>query len=163
MVIYKGKNVLVDKTGKRILPANYQAMRRPSQNLIAVKKKNKWGYVDVNNEVKIKLQYQEASIFTDGLAIVKLKNKNLLIDNKGNVKLKIKKQNIQFLGNELLVIDNANHKNLCDKNFNIIVSDIDEIKPYKDNLLQIEKVGKMAYFDFAFKKIIWQEDGFTSN
>jgi len=163
LVMHKGKNTLIDKTGKKVLPYNYQSIRKPSSGIIAVKKKNKWGYVDLNNDVKIKFQYQEASGFVDGLAMVKLKNKAILIDTIGNIKLKIHNQKIEFLGHEYLVIDNATHKNFTDLKFNTIVSDIDEIKPFMNNLWQIDKAGKMAYFDYVHKVFIWKEEGFVLN
>jgi hypothetical protein len=163
LVSLKGKNIVIDKTGKKIIASTYQTMKKPSENMIAVKKKNKWGYVDLFNEIKIKLQYQEASRFTDGLAIVKLKNKQLLIDNKGNIKQKIKLEKYEFLGNRLLIIEKQNKRDLYDTNFQLLVSDINEIKPFRDNLLIIEKAGKMSYFNYLEKKFLWKEEGFNLN
>lgn len=162
LVSLKGKNIVIDKTGKRILPSSYQSIKKPSDNLIAVKKKNKWGYVDVMNEVKIKMQYQEASRFKDGFAIVKLKNKQYLIDSKGSIKQKIKQQKFEFIGNNLLIIEEQNKRGLYDSNFQLLLSDVNEIKPFKDQLIIIEKAGKMAYFRLSDRKIIWQEEGFTT-
>lgn len=163
LVQLKNRTFLIDKTGKKVLNQNYESMRKPSDGLIAVKKKNKWGFVDTKNELKIKYQYSEASSFNDGLAIVKFKNSHLLIDTKSNIKIKLKKQKIQFLGYELLIIESDKHKNLSDKNLVTLISDIDEIKPYKENIFSIEKAGKLAYYNVIEKKIIWKEDGFAAN
>jgi hypothetical protein len=158
-----GKNIVIDKSGKKVLNSSYQSMKKPSENMVAVKKKNKWGYVDIFNEQKIKFQYQEATRFTDGLAIVKLKNKQFIIDVKGNIKQKIKQERYEFLGNRLLIIETQNKRGLYDINFQLLVSDINEIKPFRDNLYIIEKGGKTSYFNILDKKFLWKEDGFNLN
>jgi hypothetical protein len=163
LVSVKGKNIVIDKSGKKVLNSSYQSMKKPSENMVAVKKKNKWGYVDIFNEQKIKFQYQEATRFTDGLAIVKLKNKQFIIDVKGNIKQKIKQERYEFLGNRLLIIETQNKRGLYDINFQLLVSDINEIKPFRDNLYIIEKGGKTSYFNILDKKFLWKEDGFNLN
>jgi|GEM_PF-726503 len=160
IVTLKGKNILINKAGKNVLTQNYQSIRKPSDGLIAVKKKNKWGYIDLNNDVKIKLQYQEATDFIDGLAIVKLKNKNLLIDKKGNVKLKLKKQNLNFLGGGLIVQEKNEKRSLLDTNLGILIEELDEIKQINSDLYSITKQSKMAYYKPSTNNYIWKEEGF---
>ena len=61
-----------------------------SEGLSAVKKNEKWGYINKKGKVVIQFKYDEVYNFFEGLAIVKIKNKYGIIDKKGKVVIPIK-------------------------------------------------------------------------
>ena len=72
IVVDKNGYGFIDKTGKEVIPCQYERAQNFSGNLAPVLKEvnGKWGYIDKNNQVKIPFQYDEAYPFRDGLALV---------------------------------------------------------------------------------------------
>ena len=59
-----------------------------SEGLAAVKVRGKWGYINPESEIVIKLQFDEAWSFSEGLASVKIEDKYGYIDKLGEVVIK---------------------------------------------------------------------------
>ncbi|WP_338869789.1 protein phosphatase 2C domain-containing protein [Spirosoma sp. SC4-14] len=76
--------VLVDEKGHRQGASLYDEIREPSDKLIAVKQKGKWGYINLKGKTAITCQYDNAADFEDGKALVMLKEEEYYIDRKGN-------------------------------------------------------------------------------
>ena len=58
----------------------------PTENLVPVRKNNKWGFVDINNgNLTIPLKYDYCFSFSDGLALVQKGNWQGFIDKSGKV------------------------------------------------------------------------------
>ena len=72
IVVDKNGYGFIDKTGKEVIPCQYERAQNFSGKLAPVLKEvnGKWGYIDKNNQVKIPFQYDEAYPFRDGLALV---------------------------------------------------------------------------------------------
>ena len=73
----------IDKTGKCVIPCEYQNSFAFKEGLACMKKNNKWGYVDNNNTIVISFIYDEAYKFENGKARVKLKGRTFYIDRNG--------------------------------------------------------------------------------
>ena len=78
---------VIDKGGNEIVPCEYDWISELSDGLIAVKKGDKWGYLNVNGEVVIpcKYIYEWAGLFSDGLAPVKKNGNWGYMNKKGKI------------------------------------------------------------------------------
>ncbi|MGV3762940.1 WG repeat-containing protein [Parapedobacter sp.] len=71
------------KDGSKNIPPVYGAASSFSEGLAAVKKGEKWGYIDVNNKAVIDFQFDYARSFKQGRAIVQKGDFYGVIDNEG--------------------------------------------------------------------------------
>ncbi|WP_066803445.1 WG repeat-containing protein [Moraxella oblonga] len=92
-ITQNGKYGFIDKTGKIVIaPTLTEADNWFAQNLVAVKKGDKWGFIGPDGRTKIAFEYDYASGFSEGLALVAKKNSPTsdiyhfgFIDKYGNV------------------------------------------------------------------------------
>lgn len=70
------------ETGKTVIPFEYDEIYLPSEELIRAKKGEKYGYLNIKNEVIIPFIYDEANDFSEGLALVG-KNYKVMMTNYG--------------------------------------------------------------------------------
>jgi hypothetical protein len=75
---------LIDLKGNRITKESYDHISIYSEGLIAVKKDNKWGYLDGKGEIQIPFQFDNAFMFSEGLAAIWSGNRRFYIDRTGN-------------------------------------------------------------------------------
>lgn len=81
----EGRFGAIDKTGKTVIPFQYEDLRLVSEGLIPFQENGKYGYLDASDlSVAIPAQYENATGFSDGLAVVYDGTKAFLIDWKGN-------------------------------------------------------------------------------
>lgn len=76
---------VIDKTGKLVIPMEYQYVGLIYEGLINVQKDNKFGFINIKNEMVIPAIYNDASAFGDGLAPVALEEGKHGYINKENV------------------------------------------------------------------------------
>ncbi len=83
---------LINKQGKVCIPfGKYDKIKGGVyDNLIPVCKQGKWGFADLNGNIKIKIQYSDVRHFSEGLAAVKKDGKWGYIDTKGVEKIPFK-------------------------------------------------------------------------
>lgn len=83
-LLKQGKQAFVNPNGHvEINFGVYDEINFASENLIRVKKKGKYGFLDRKLAIAIPLKYESAQDFLGGLAIVSLKGKNFLINAEG--------------------------------------------------------------------------------
>lgn len=83
-LLKKGEQAFVDENGRiNIHFGAYQEINFAGNDLIRVKQKNKYGYVDRKLNLVIPYKYQQAEDFSDSLALVKFKDYNILINTSG--------------------------------------------------------------------------------
>lgn len=70
--------------GKWVVEPIYQDISFLREGLIAVKKDDKYGYINLQGEIIIPLQFDRAWDFSDGKASVELNDSEFKIDKKGN-------------------------------------------------------------------------------
>lgn len=58
------------ETGKIVIPCEYEELGDISEGLLYAKKDDKYGYIDINNNVVIPFKYEDAVEFSEGLARV---------------------------------------------------------------------------------------------
>lgn len=84
-VLIGNRGGFIDKTGKEIIPLNYDFAGNFSEGFALVGKNNKYGFLDEQGKIVIPLKFDNAVSFSEGLAIVKQNNKWHLIDNQGKI------------------------------------------------------------------------------
>ena len=98
----KGNVGLIDTTGKRIVAAIFEDVGEVSDDLIAIKKRGKWGFCSYDVQLKIAYNYEDVTGFYGEYAIVR-KEKHYGVINKKGVEIieeeKSKEQIIEELSN----------------------------------------------------------------
>ncbi len=59
----------IDKTGKEVIPCQFEEAQNFSEGLAAVKVRGKWGYIDKTGKMVIEPQFSHAGEFSSGLAV----------------------------------------------------------------------------------------------
>ena len=78
---------LFNQQGKQLTSYAYQEVQPRSEGLIAVKRKNRWGYVDTTGHEVIACQYLSAGAFRQGRASVDFTEGQGVIDRQGMWKI----------------------------------------------------------------------------
>jgi hypothetical protein len=81
--IQNGKYGYIDKSGKFVIPAQYDIIFPFNEGLAAVSRSGKYGFIDKKGKEVIPLQYEFTEVFIGGLAYMKDKDGWLYIDKKG--------------------------------------------------------------------------------
>lgn len=84
MVQKDGKYGAIDKTGKTVIPFQYEELWPLRDGLMVYKENGKCGYLNPDGSVAIQPQFVKASGFDNGLAAVYDGSKAYLIDKAGN-------------------------------------------------------------------------------
>ena len=77
----------IDKSGKTVIPIQYEASSDFSEGLAAVQKGGKWGFINKNGDAAIPFEYDRANSFSEGLAYVKKNGEEFFIDKTGQTML----------------------------------------------------------------------------
>ena len=156
-VSINGKQGVLFKSGKEIVPLKYDLVLAFKEDLVLVKHDNKWGYVNTDGVEVIPLKYNDAFSFHEGLANVKLNDKWGYIDKNGI-------EVIPFIYNEALcfidgfaVVKRNNKWLFIVKTGEILVKlDVlyDTIGFFKDGLAPVKKNNKWGFIDKTGQQII---------
>ncbi|MBO4710917.1 WG repeat-containing protein [bacterium] len=73
----------IDRSGKVVIPLEYEDAGNFSEGFAPVKKEGKWGYISKSGEVKIPFEFDEASDFSEEYAVVSQNRKAGFIDKNG--------------------------------------------------------------------------------
>lgn len=63
---------VLDTNGNTVLDYTFEALKAPSEGMIAFKKNGKWGFIDYTGKVVVEPSYEEAYTFSNGLCPVKV-------------------------------------------------------------------------------------------
>lgn len=77
----------IDKTGKVVIPIQYEDAHPFKMGLAAVKKDDKWGYINKSGKFVYMPQFETASSFNEGLAVASLNGRYGYIANWGDLNL----------------------------------------------------------------------------
>jgi WG containing repeat len=122
--------------GKNIIPLTYQDIGcKVSEQIIRVKKKEKWGFVDMENKVVIEFKYDFACNFYEGKAYAKIGKINVYINKLGDV-IRTTREDDRF----------------CSEDMDTSVSITNQ---FIDSLLLVKKInGKFGVVESGTNKII---------
>lgn len=148
-VIKKGnKYGFIDKTGKIIVPFEYDYADSFSEGLARVRKGRKWGYIDKVDQLVILFQFDEATSFDKGLARVKKEGKSGYINKTGKAIIPIIYDYTASFHEGLAEVK-LGHKwgfiNMAGGT--VIPFDYEETDPFKDGLARVRKGEKVYYID----------------
>jgi hypothetical protein len=83
-LLKKQKQALMDANGKISIDfGTYEEVHFAQNNLIRIKKKNKYGFVDRRLNIVIPCKYNTATDFNDSISICTLKQETIIINTKG--------------------------------------------------------------------------------
>ena len=110
------KQALMDINGRISIDYDaYEEVNFAQDNLIRVKRKNKYGFVDRKLNIVIPCKYNSATDFNDGLSICTLKQESFVIDVKGESSLKTKGIISFITKNHLLIKEEEGAKIIAKK------------------------------------------------
>jgi hypothetical protein len=71
----------IDRSGKLIIPVQFEDAFSFSEGLAAVENKGNWGFIDKTGKTVLELQYDKACRFSEGLASVRIPSNGPLADS----------------------------------------------------------------------------------
>ena len=80
---YESRYGVYDRMGRQMTIGIYDWIGEPSEDMIAVRRAKRYGYIDLNGREVIGLRYNEAFSFRDGKALVESNGKRYYIDHVG--------------------------------------------------------------------------------
>ena len=74
----------IDKTGKTVIPFEYQVLKNFHEGLAVAQKNGKYGVIDTNNNVIVPFEYDNLSGYSDGVCVAVQNGNAFCIDRYGN-------------------------------------------------------------------------------
>ena len=74
----------IDKTGKTIIPFEYEVLKNFHEGLAVAQKNGKYGVIDTNNNVIVPFEYDNLSGYSDGVCVAVQNSNAFCIDRYGN-------------------------------------------------------------------------------
>lgn len=151
----KTKYGILDTKGEEIFPAIFEDVGKYSgTELIAVKKRGKWGYSDQNLRLALPYKYELAETFVNGKGKVKLESAWQLIDEKGKFLLDSAYDEIKYL-DSMMVVRAGDKWGIIDWDLQPLVPiEYDKVLPFKFRFVQLIKKDEIHYYDPKKKLII---------
>jgi len=153
----------IDKTGKVVIPMEYDAIGVFSDGLIPVKKGGKDGFVDKTGKVVIPMEYDIVAPFTDGLAAVKKSDKFGYIDKSGKIVVPLEYDAIGVFGDGLLNVKKGDKDGFVDNTGKVVIPiEYETVNSFMNGVAAVKKGDKWGFIDNTGKVIIPMEyDGFS--
>lgn len=153
-LIKNKKQAIMDANGKISVEFGlFDEVGFAQNNLIRVKRKNKYGFTDKKHNVVIPLKYTEAADFSDSISICKTKTETVLINTKGEVVFKTK-GDITALPNALFWVEETENTFIVNKRGNVIYTNLDSYQLNKPNGQKNNSHYLIIGFENKSKKII---------
>lgn len=159
-----GKHGFIDKTGKIVVPLEYDFVNGFSDGLAWVKKDDKYGYIDKTGKIVASLEYDRADNFNDGLAAVAKGNwrdgfKYGFIDKTGKIVVPLEYANVSNFKNGFAAVGKGNLTDVykygfIDKTGKIVVpleydSPYEQLYFFNDGFAAVNKSNKWGFVDMS--------------
>lgn len=166
-IIQNNKYGYIDKTGKVIIPPQFDQADEFSEGLAAVNQGGvlnnngvisggRWGYIDTTGKYVIPLQFDEAGNFSEGLAEVKVNDKYGFIDKTGKMVILPQFEDVWPFSEGLAKVCTDKKYGYIDKTGKItIVPQFDEAGNFSNGLAMVAIGDKFGYIDKT-GKFIWR-------
>lgn len=157
---YKDKFGIIDSSGSKIVPAIFEDIKEYDQNnLIAVKKKGKWGFMNQNSKLIVSYKYDDAFSFYNEGGLVKEDSLWGVIDEKGKYIIESRFHSIVSFDTLGFLIEIEGKKGLLNKRFESILPNEFELIEKSDSkfILKLEKEGNVFYYNWKEAKFIYPE------
>lgn len=145
----KSKVGIVDTAGNKLMPAIFQDIKQyDTKELIAVKKRGKWGYSNQSLQLIIPYDFEDAYTFRNGTGLVKKEDQWFTIDKDANI------QPATFDSIELkdgyYIIKKGGLIGLMSLDYKILTSSIySSYRPYKKDWIQLINGTDVHYFNLS--------------
>ncbi|KAF2507790.1 WG repeat-containing protein [Flavobacterium zhairuonense] len=141
-----------DENGKVIIPIGKYKFLNPidEKGMIFAEKGNKYGYIDIHENIIVPFEYDYLTLFSEELACVKKKNKFGFINRKGKIVIPIQyEEETYFQKTGLALVKKNNLYGFINKSGKeIIPIHYQNAKEgTADSLVTLYKKGKWAFFD----------------
>ncbi|WP_431243813.1 WG repeat-containing protein [Flavobacterium sp. P21] len=141
-----------DENGKVIIPIGKYKFLNPidEKGMIFAEKGNKYGYIDIHENIIIPFEYDDLTLFSEELACVKKKNKFGFINRKGKIVIPIQyEEETYFQKTGLALVKKNNLYGFINKSGKEIIPIIyqNANEGTADSLVSLDKNGKWAFFD----------------
>lgn len=137
---------LLDTTGKKLFSKNKEDIKKYSE-YIAVKKKDKWGYVSPKGSVLVNYNFTSAESFINGKALAGGFPLVGVINKKGEYLIEPYFEKIEFINDTLAITKSrGNYGMLNLKGDTILPFKFVGIEPYVENVVQIETKEAIYYY-----------------
>ena len=154
----RDKFAMIDTLGQRFLPAVFEDIGGYSDELIAVKKRGKWGFCDGKARLIIPYRYEYAWGFIgDSLSRVRKDDKMGYINKEGNEEIYVEYDDISdFIKGRAKAMKNGKY-GLIDRKNNVVVPFEHSEMKYIENLIQTTRNDLMNYINPRTGVVIWRE------
>ena len=133
---------------KQISGLFFDDIKAFSDGVAAVKKGDKWGYIDKTGNLIISYKYDEAASFSCGIALVKENDKIGIIDTSGNWKKTIEAEEGGVISEDLLAIKVNGKWGFIDKDGNIVIDCVfDDAGYFYNGIANVNFDGKWGFID----------------
>lgn len=133
-LLKKNEQAFADANGRLYINFGaYQEINFPHNDLIRVKQKNKYGYLDKKLNPVIAYKYQQAGDFADSLAQVKTKDNNLLITPYGAEIFSTGAEIVKLSHHYYSINDDA--RSIINSNAELIFTDVENVQIVNGRLL----------------------------
>lgn len=156
-----------DDKGNIIIPVGKYKFLNPidNQGMILAQLGNKYGYIDINENIIVPFEYDDIGLFSEGLAFVKRNNKFGFVNRKGYLVIPIQfEDESNFNNSGLALVQKRGRFGFIDKQGKEIIPIIYQKAEEAtiDDLVILCKNGKWAFYnkkglqktDFVFDEII---------
>ncbi|MBP7809147.1 MAG: WG repeat-containing protein [Bacteroidia bacterium] len=141
-LVKKNKQALMDINGRVSIDYDaYEEVNFAQNNLIRIKRKGKYGFVDRKLSLVIPCKYNSATDFNEGLSICVLKQETFLLNLKGETVLKTKGTITPVTNQYYLIKDEEGHR-LIDNKGQLVFSNVEGWQLSAKSYLIIELENK---------------------
>jgi len=142
------KEGVINLTGNWVIKPKYESVTKFSEGLLAVKKNDKWGYVDKQDKLIISFIFDEALEFRSGLAAARMGNKMGLINRDGQWVIAPKYESIFGFSDGLYAAKNKGLSGYIDKQGQWIINPkYQDVKPFFQGLAAVKTQGLYGMID----------------
>lgn len=156
-----GKYGYIDKTGKVVIPPQYENTMGFNEGVAATRKDGKYGYIDTKGRWVIKPQFDFTYKFSEGLAMVRSGKMHSWIDRKGNTVI----QPMEFeavcegFNEGRCAVKRGGKWGYIDRSGRMIVEPrFKKASKFSGGVAQVETDDGMHHWITAAGKIIWSQN-----
>lgn len=158
VVAKNGNYGVINTKGKEIIPMKNEGIGNWAE-LMAVKRKGKWGFINRANQLVIPATYDHAESFSGTIALVQEMSLYGVIDKTGNKIIETGYNNIELAMNSYLIVNNgALYGVVSSKGEVVVPMTYRSIRIFDENLLILTDKNGISYFD-CFKKQLLKPAG----
>lgn len=148
---------VIDTADQKIMPAIFSEIGALEGELIAIRKKDLWGYADSAVNLAIPYAYTDAQPFSDSTAVVSKDGKYGLIDIDGTAMIDFKYRTLLRADTIFAASDTL---------WGLVDGRGEEVLPFMWTELEIlddtiarltDAEGRFSYYDFRRQRFIWRE------